>query len=61
MNRSRLQGIYRLAKAIDELSVLEDSIKGIKDEMDEELISLGIEEIKWYIREGLKDLMEGEQ
>jgi hypothetical protein len=60
MKRHKVQGVYRLQKALRELTLLEESIKEIEDEMDKDNALLDISEIEWCIREGLQDLLEGE-
>jgi hypothetical protein len=60
MKRHKEQGIYRLKKAIRELHSLEDSIDEIEDNIDKQNAKLEIDEIRWCVKEGLQDLLEGE-
>lgn len=57
--RHKEQGIYRLNKALRDLNCLEESIKEIEDDMDKDNAVLELDEIRWCVREGLKDLLEG--
>jgi 3-hydroxyacyl-CoA dehydrogenase len=59
MKRSKEQGIYRLEKAIKELYLLEENIKDIKDDIDKDNTRLEIEEVRWLVKEGLQDLLNG--
>lgn len=60
MKRHKEQGVYRLNKALKELSLLFESIDEIKDEIDIHQAKLDVEEIRWCVKEGLQDLLEGE-
>jgi hypothetical protein len=60
MKRHKEQGIYRLKKAIRELYLLEETISDIQDDMDKQSAKLDIDEIRWCVKEGLQDLLEGE-
>lgn len=59
MTRSKQQGRYRITKAINELTILADSIEEIEDAEDKRAALLQIDEIKWLIQEGLNDFREG--
>lgn len=59
MTRSKNRGRYRITKAINELTILADSIESIEDADDKREAILQIAEIKWLIQEGLNDFREG--
>jgi hypothetical protein len=57
--RDKKQGVYRLKKAVLELGILADTLEeSIDDNIDRHNALLEIDEIKWLITEGLKDLTE---
>jgi hypothetical protein len=57
--RDKKQGIYRLEKAIKELSILADTLEeSIEDNIDRHNALLEVDEIKWLVKEGLQDLLE---
>lgn len=60
MKRHKEQGIYRIKRAIHELSLMDETIDDIEDQMDKDNAKLAVDEIKWCIEEGLKDLLDDE-
>lgn len=47
-------------KVYRELYLLEETVRKIEDDMDKNNAKLEIEEIRWCVKEGLQDLLEGE-